>query len=466
MAIKMQWQPMGKLFTPQNHALPLGCSDYAQSPQAVILDDRFRVYCTSRARDDSGKFLSQVIYVDFDFGWHFMGHSNAEVIPLGKLGTFDEHGIFPFSPCHINGRIIAYTCGWSRRVSVDVETATGFAETFDSGKTFKKLGNGPVFASSIHEPMLVGDSFVRKYGDIYQMWYIYGTKWVKEHDDSKPDRIYKIGHAVSDDGLNWQQDYRQIIPDILHDNECQALPSVLYHNGIYHMAFCYRDVFGFRIDPSKGYRIGYAYSLDGQYWVRDDDLGGLKNAQSTWDRDMMSYPHLMTFDDHVYCLYNGNQFGREGFGGYVLDKNCMQWKHNQAVKNQILTHFQNCDQAFVDELSSRVNMNEYVDKLINKAERIELWDQDKLIGMLAVYWNKTQDYISNISVDSNYTKRGIGTELVERCVSISSAQGKSSIAIEVQVDNKSAIKLYQKSGFDCGNENNSYIGMKVTLKNE
>ncbi len=459
MPINMEWKPMGQLFNPLDHGLPMGCKTHSQSPQAIILDNRFRVYCTSRARDEGGKFLSKVIYVDFDFDWNFIGHSNGEIIPLGELGTFDEHGIFPFSPFQDGDKITAYTCGWSRRVSVDVETATGFATSDDNGQTFEKLGHGPVFASSLREPMLVGDSFVRKYNGTYHMWYMYGTKWVKETDNSKPDRVYKIGHAVSNDGVNWMPDNAQIIPDILHENECQALPSVLYDNGIYHMVFCYRDVFGFRDDPSKGYRIGYAYSVDGQYWVRDDDLGGLKNAQGEWDRDMMSYPHLMQHHDKIYCLYNGNQFGREGFGGYQLNQSGLTWKHNQADKNKILNHFQNCDEGFIDELSSRVDIVDYAQKLIDKAQRFEVWNGDQLIGFIAVYWNDENDYITNVSVDRKYQGQGIGDALVKRCVITSKSLGKKTVKLEVKNDNQSAINLYKKNRFECMTENINYATM-------
>ena len=47
--------------------------------------------------------------------------SDKQVISLGELGAFDEHGIFPFNVTYRN-ELFAYTSGWSRRVSVSVET--------------------------------------------------------------------------------------------------------------------------------------------------------------------------------------------------------------------------------------------------------------------------------------------------------------------------------------------------------
>jgi len=34
---------------------------------------------------------------------------------------------------------------------------------------------------------------------------------------------------------------------------------------------------------------------------------------------MMCYPHVFTCDGAAYMLYNGNRFGREGFGLAVLE---------------------------------------------------------------------------------------------------------------------------------------------------
>lgn len=306
----MKWKKLGQIFKTDN---------FAQSPQALVLPDRVRIYYSHRVTDN-GKFLSHIAYVDFDKGLEkIIGRSDKPVIPLGELGTFDEHGIFPFSVFQDGNKIAAYTCGWSRRKSVSVETSTGYAVSHDQGKTFDKLGMGPVFGASLNEPFLVGDSFVRKYDGVYHMWYMLGTKWVKEIENSAPDRVYKIGHAVSDNGIEWVPQERDIIPNMLHDNECQALPTVLKIGDTYHMYFCFRDVFGFRQDKNKAYRLGYAWSKDLKKWNRDEKLGGITVSTEGWDADMMCYPNIFEADDRVYLLYNGNQFGKSGFGVAVLE---------------------------------------------------------------------------------------------------------------------------------------------------
>ncbi len=317
----MKWKKVGKIFDPTIHPAFSHFAGFAQSPQALVLDDRVRIYFSIRKVDMKGKYLSLISFVDFDKKLkNIIDVAKNPVIELGKLGTFDEHGIFPFNPLKYGDKILAYTCGWSRRVSVSVETSIGLAVSINKGVSFDKVGDGPIMSSSLHEPFLVGDAFVKVYQDIFNMWYIFGTKWINYPGEGAPDRIYKISHAISTDGLNWKREGRSIISDKLNADECQALPTVILNDGRYHMLFCYRYATGFRNIKERGYRIGYAYSDDLVQWNRDDDASGIDITEGAWDSDMMCYPHVFQIDSNVYLLYNGNEFGRYGFGLAVLEK--------------------------------------------------------------------------------------------------------------------------------------------------
>jgi hypothetical protein len=37
-----------------------------------------------------------------------------------------------------------------------------------------------------------------------------------------------------------------------------------------------------------------------------------------WDSEMMCYPHLFKSDESIWLLYNGNEFGKHGFGAARL----------------------------------------------------------------------------------------------------------------------------------------------------
>lgn len=316
----MQWKKLGKIFDPVDFELANNCVDFSQSPQALVFDDFVRIYFSTRSMDN-GKYLSHIAFVDMkkDFQ-EVINVSDHTVLPLGELGSFDEHGIFPMNVMRHGKDIYGYTSGWSRRVSVSVETGIGLVVSRDNGLTFQRIGSGPVLSASLHEPCLVVDGFVRVLGETYHMWYIFGTGWKQYSGDSQPDRTYKIAHATSNDGINWvKEEGEQIIPDRLGESESQALPTVMKFNGKYHMFFCYRESFDFRKNKSRGYRIGHAYSEDLINWMRDDEKPHLNVSQDGWDSDMLCYPHVFECNESVYLLYNGNDFGRHGFGLAILD---------------------------------------------------------------------------------------------------------------------------------------------------
>lgn len=317
----MKWKKLGKIFTPQDYTLPINCFEYAQSPQVISFDSFNRIYFSTREKDLQGKYLSHISFVDFDKSFKKIQNvATHTIIPLGKLGSYDEHGIFPLNVLRDGDRILGYIGGWNRRVSVSVETSIGVAISKDNGQTFSRIGDGPVITSSLHEPFLVGDPFVKKNKNVYHMWYIFGLKWITHPLETKPQRVYKIAHANSIDGVSWQKTGRQIISDKLNEDECQALPTVGFFNDKYHMFFCYREATGFRDDKNRSYRIGYAHSSDLISWIREDDKVGIDCSEGSWDSDMLCYPHVFIQGDMIYLLYNGNEFGRHGFGLAVLDE--------------------------------------------------------------------------------------------------------------------------------------------------
>ena len=80
------------------------------------------------------------------------------------------------------------------------------------------------------------------------------------------------------------------------------------------MVFCFRNATGFRNNKERGYRLGYAYSSDLINWTRADNEVGIEASEGEWDSNMMCYPHLFHCNGKAYLLYNGNEFGRYGFG--------------------------------------------------------------------------------------------------------------------------------------------------------
>jgi predicted GH43/DUF377 family glycosyl hydrolase len=195
-------------------------------------------------------------------------------------------------------------------VSIFADLSIGVAVSND-GEVFKRMANGPILTKTLHEPFQLSGPKVRIFNNQFYMYYIAGERWVR--DKGKSESIYKIRMATSHNGIDWEKNDGNIIVPILEENECQAGPDVFFFEGKYHMYFSYRYGLDFR-GNDRGYRIGYAYSTDLENWTRDDKNAGIGLSESGWDSQDMHYPHVFELDGNLYMLYNGNEFGRYGFG--------------------------------------------------------------------------------------------------------------------------------------------------------
>ena len=309
-----KWNKLGMVFNPQEVQGKDWMKEFAQAPATLIFDNFVRVYFSCRpSRDSNGQYVSYTGYVDLDRRnlFKIIKVSDNPIMQLGELGTFDEFGIYPTSVIRLGNDIWAYYGGWTRCESVPFNVAIGMAKSVDGGKTFTKLGTGPILSYSPDEPFVLSGPKIRRFNDIFYLWYIAGRKWKVVDGRSEP--VYKIRMALSPDGIHWTKMNKDLIPSRVEEDEAQASPDVFEANGKYHMFFCYRYSSHYR-GKENGYRIGYASSSDLVNWERDDSKAGIDVSTEGWDSEMISYPHVFELDEKIYLTYLGNQVGRYGFG--------------------------------------------------------------------------------------------------------------------------------------------------------
>jgi len=313
-----KWKKLGRIFDPTKVTGRPWMYEFAQCTSTLIYDDFVRVYFSCRPpRDESGRCVSYTTFLDLDKDLKtILRVADKPLLELGELGTFDEFGVYPSCTIRMNDLVYFYYAGWTRPMSVFADAAIGVAVSKD-GENFKKLGKGPIIAKTLNEPFQFSGPKVRAFNDKLYMYYLAGEKWVLT-EEGRSETFYKIRLATSEDGLDWERTGENIINDIL-ENECQAGPDVFCRDGKYHMYFSYRYGLDFR-GNDRGYRIGYAYSDDLVNWTRADEDVGIGLSESGWDSQDMHYPHVFECDGKTYMLYNGNEFGRFGFGLAVLEQ--------------------------------------------------------------------------------------------------------------------------------------------------
>ena len=309
-----KWTKLGRVFDPRKIQGRSWLREFAQAPCTLVFDDFVRVYFSCRPPpDENGQYHSYSAFVDLrrDDLFQIVKVSAEPILPLGGLGEFDEFGTYPVSVIRHRGDVFAYYGGWTRCESVPFNVAIGVARSRDGGETFQKLGRGPVLSYSTEEPFVLSGPKIRRFSDRWYLFYIAGRKW--KIIDGRPEPIYKIRLAWSNDGLVWTKAGHDLIDSRLEEDEAQASPDVFLRDGRYHMFFCYRRSANFR-GRENGYRIGYAVSEDLGHWTRDDLKAGIDVSDAGWDSEMISYPHVFELDGETYMFYLGIEVGREGFG--------------------------------------------------------------------------------------------------------------------------------------------------------
>lgn len=313
-----RWLKKGRVFVPQQAGVAY-MQEFAQAPATLVFDDFVRVYFSCRpAPDAEGRYVSRSAFVDLerDDLFRIRRFAPRPILPLGGLGEFDEFGTYPVSVIRDGELVRAYYAGWTRCESVPFNVAIGTALSRDGGETFEKIGTGPVLSYSPNEPFVISGPKIRRFDGRWVLFYIAGRKWKRV--DGRPEPVYKIRMATSDDGLRWTPADRDLIESRVEADEAQASPDVFFANGKYHMFFCYRWSSDYR-SRHNGYRIGYASSTDLHHWTRDDSRAGIDVAEEGWDSEMVSYPHVFALDGRTWMAYLGNGVGREGFGLALLD---------------------------------------------------------------------------------------------------------------------------------------------------
>lgn len=305
---------LGRVFDPSKIPNRPWLKEFAQAPSTLLFDNWIRVYFSCRpSPDQSGHYVSYSAWVDLDREnpLKILRVAERPVLELGQSGTFDEFGTYPISVIRDGNIIRAYYAGWTRCESVPFNVAIGAAVSNDNGATFTKLGLGPVLSYSPSEPFVISGPKIRKFNQRWYLFYIAGRKW--KMCRGRPEPVYKIRCATSDDGISWQKFGHDLIESRIEEDEAQASPDVFFANGRYHMFFCYRYSTDYR-GHERGYRIGYASSHNLTDWTRDDGKVGIDVSDSGWDCEMVSYPHVFEVDGRVHMAYLGNEVGRHGFG--------------------------------------------------------------------------------------------------------------------------------------------------------
>lgn len=310
----MKWVKKGRIYSVENSEGWM--RSHAQLPTPQLLnEDVLRIYYSTRNVDG----ISFTTYIDVmaDDPMQITYVHDKPVLNLGGMGCFDDSGIMPSCIVTNNNRQYLYYVGWNRGVSVRYRVSAGLAVVDGHNAIFRKISDGPVLDRNLVDPFGIGNVFVLREEERWRMWYMSYCKWEEIGGVTEP--YYVIKYAESCDGVNWHRPGKVCINFKDTQEAGIARPIVIKEDNAYKMWYSVRGAVDYRKGRLQSYRIGYAESQDGVEWVRKDNDAGIDVSDDGWDSEMIAYPYVYHHNGRMHMLYNGNGFGRSGFGYAVMD---------------------------------------------------------------------------------------------------------------------------------------------------
>lgn len=303
------WRPLGRVFSPTGGEP--WCVSHAANPTALALaDGNVRIFFSARDASNRSSAASVDVAVDGD-RFEVLGAPRGPLLTPGARGAFDADGVTVSSVIAHDGKLYAFYLGWTLLVHVPFSNFIGVAVSDDDGQTFRRGSGVPVVGRSPENPLTVGYPFVLRDGPGWRMWFGSHLHWGQQGMEM----LHVVKEARSADLLQWTPS-DAVVVDIAGPSDpaefAISRPVVLREpDNSLSMWYARRR---------PHYELGFARSTDGKRWERrDQDLRFVGTPESWEDRER-TYPFVFDHGGRRYMLYNGNGYGREGFGIAILEE--------------------------------------------------------------------------------------------------------------------------------------------------
>lgn len=294
-----EWERRGLVFAAPGTGT---MRSHAMLPTPLVLDDRIRVYIAACDEDLRGRIFR--VDLDRDDPRRVIEFDRNPVLDLGPTGTFDEHGVNPSQIVVRDGRLLLYYIGWQRiSTAVPYTLFAGLAASDDGGLSFHRSGSGQILHATPEERFFRTAPFVFPARDGWGMLYIGGGEFF---DGAAGKRLptYSLRQTYSADGCCWDA---PTSPPLLNQNRARGEIGwgrpVLWQDG---------DNMTLIISSrtEDGYTLRVAAVAGGTLrWSTP-----LRGVAEEWESAMTGFGSPCRAGDWDYLFYNGNQFGRSGFG--------------------------------------------------------------------------------------------------------------------------------------------------------
>lgn len=253
---------LGNIYTPPKDGSWKDSNAICPTPY-LISSDRLRIFVNMCTKENVGS----IGYIDVspDDPSHVIKTCSEPLLKPGPPGSFDDNGLGPISILKVKNKIFLYYIGFQKGVQVPYFMFCGLAISDDNGESFYRYSNTPVLDRYKTETHARCGCHVIYENGIFKMWYIGSIEggWVTRNNKLVP--LYTMRYIESEDGMNWYGEGKVCMNFISKDEHGFGRPHVWKEKNKYKMLYSIRTF-------SKGYKLGYAVSDDGINWDRRDEM--------------------------------------------------------------------------------------------------------------------------------------------------------------------------------------------------
>jgi hypothetical protein len=313
------WERRGLVYAPPGTG---NLRSHGMLPTPFLMSDRIRVFfaaCDELLR-------GRIYYIDVDRSdpRQVIGVSDSPVLDIGSAGSFDEHGVNPSQILVRDGKLFLYYIGWERiSESVPYTLFAGLCISDDLGQSFRRHGIGQILHPTPVERYFRTAPFVFEGEDGWEMLYVGGGTFF-DGEKGKRLPIYSLCLTHSMDGYVWEDVAASPIlsPERSRGEIGFGRPVLWREQGRASLIISVRTEQGYELRSISNSPAGLR-----QIPVLDRDAGD-------WEVSMTCFGSACVVDGWEYLFYNGNQFGRSGFG---LARRELQAQADQQTTRELIT---------------------------------------------------------------------------------------------------------------------------------
>ncbi len=302
------WKKYGVLYCPPSEGRHPALASHAANPLPVHMkDDVYRIFFSGR----DAQSRSSVGAVDVDIVKRQIVQTHHQPFFMhGEAGSYFADGVSIGNCYEVDGKTYMLFMGWQNPPGKHWHGEIGRL-IVNKDLILSLDFQTPFMALDAIDPLSLSYPWVMKNPQGgYDMWY--GT--TKSWDAGNGEMLHVINAATSTDGHHWTR-RGDAVPYQLGVAQAFSRPTVVYTPDK-----CYEMWFSYRSGSGATYRIGYAKSQDGKAWQLALDETGIDVSESGWDSEMIEYPFVFDHKGQRIMLYNGNGYGKTGFGLAVLEQ--------------------------------------------------------------------------------------------------------------------------------------------------